>query len=51
MNNVETLAYVPGIVPEFTRNAQMRWAEGAPPFTRAKQPRFVARLRGLPSSH
>lgn len=46
--DVDTLAdlpYVPGVVPEFTQNAQMRWADGAPPFTRATQARFVARYR------
>ena len=34
------LPYVPGVVPEFTRNVQMRWASGAPPFAGSASTRF-----------
>ncbi len=46
--DVDTLAdlpYLPGIIPEFTQHAQMRWAAGSPPYTGATDPRFVAYLR------
>ncbi|MCA9585119.1 MAG: thioesterase family protein [Myxococcales bacterium] len=34
------LPYIPGFVPEFTQNVQMRWASGSVPFSGGTSPRF-----------
>ncbi len=32
-DTLRDLPYIPGVIPEFTQNVQMRWASGRPPFS------------------
>jgi acyl-CoA thioesterase len=40
-----TLPFVPGLVPEFTRHLELRWASGGPPGSRLAQTGFTGWVR------
>jgi acyl-CoA thioesterase len=40
-----TLPFVPGLVPEFTRHLELRWASGGPPGSRIDQTGFTGWVR------
>lgn len=42
---LEDLPYVPGVVPEFVQHAQLRWAQGSPPFSGGAEARFAGFCR------
>ncbi|MCR9162835.1 MAG: acyl-CoA thioesterase [Nannocystaceae bacterium] len=41
------MPYIEGVVPEFTQNVDMRWADGRPPFMGASEAKFTGVFRYL----
>jgi len=45
VDGLADLPYLEGVMPEFTQHVAFRWASGAPPYSRATDPRFAGYCR------